>query len=272
MAAIAITYALLAVLELCARARRRGIALANHVAPSRPRSGHSGPYSACRITTDPHPFHVNLLTFVLFEAVFVCICAAYLFGGLAKDRIAASYQRASLIDPLTGVANRRGFLRRRTADGPNSFCAPTARALLFDLDRFKSINDKFGHHAGDAVISAFCQSATSLLRPTDLFGGSEVRSSRACYRIRAARCPRAGRAVTYRVRSHPPQGRRATAYRDSQRWRRNLGRCELRSRRPPDAADQALYRAKAMGRNRIELSTHSPQSPSAQQASGQAAA
>jgi hypothetical protein len=38
------------------------------------------------------------------------------------------------------------------------------------------------------------------------------------------------------------------------------------------AADQALYRAKALGRNRLELSTHSPQSPSARHASGQAAA
>ena len=55
------------------------------------------------------PSDLDLLTFAIFEGAFVCICAAYLFGGLAKDRIAARYRHASLNDPLTGVANRRGF-------------------------------------------------------------------------------------------------------------------------------------------------------------------
>jgi hypothetical protein len=60
--------------------------------------------------THPDPSDLDLLTFSIFEGAFVCICTAYLFGGLAKDRIAARYRRASLNDPLTGVANRRGFL------------------------------------------------------------------------------------------------------------------------------------------------------------------
>ena len=57
-----------------------------------------------------YPIHPELLTFALFEALFL-ICAAYLFISLVKDRIAARHQNVSLIDPLTGVANRRGFLR-----------------------------------------------------------------------------------------------------------------------------------------------------------------
>jgi hypothetical protein len=62
---------------------------------------------------DPsEPSDLDLLTFAIFEGAFVCICAAYLFGGLAKDRIAARYRHASLTDPLTGIANRRGFLHR----------------------------------------------------------------------------------------------------------------------------------------------------------------
>src|SRR5262249_41237083 len=97
MAAIALTYALLALLELW---RGRGeevsrwpimLLLLGHAAAIPVRIPLAGS------TTDPHPFHVNLLSFAIFEAVFVCICAAYLFGGLAKDRIAASHQRASLI-------------------------------------------------------------------------------------------------------------------------------------------------------------------------------
>jgi diguanylate cyclase (GGDEF)-like protein len=75
-----------------------------------------------------------------------------------------------LTDPLTGVANRRSFfetgerllVRARFAREPTAL-------IMFDLDRFKSINDKYGHHTGDEVLSAFCQ-FTSLLRSNDLFG------------------------------------------------------------------------------------------------------
>jgi diguanylate cyclase (GGDEF)-like protein len=120
--------------------------------------------------TRPDP-SADLLTFAIFEGAFVCICAAYLFGGLAKDRIAARYRRASLTDPLTGVANRRSFfetgerllVRARFARQPTAL-------IMFDLDRFKSINDKYGHHTGDEVLTVFCRLATSSLRSNDLFG------------------------------------------------------------------------------------------------------
>ena len=59
----------------------------------------------------PDPADADLLTFMIFEAAFVSICASYLFGSLVNDRIAAGYQRASLTDPLTGVTNRRGFFQ-----------------------------------------------------------------------------------------------------------------------------------------------------------------
>ena len=61
-----------------------------------------------------------LRTFAIFETVFLCICAAYLFGGLAKDRIAARYRRASLIDPRQtrrSIAPDKEFTRGRTNHG-----------------------------------------------------------------------------------------------------------------------------------------------------------
>jgi GGDEF domain-containing protein len=93
----------------------------------------------------PDPADVDLLTFMIFETAFVSICAAYLFGCLVNDRIAATYEHASLTDPLTGVTNRRGFfqmgerllMRTRFANQP-------AALIMFDLDRFKTINDNSG--------------------------------------------------------------------------------------------------------------------------------
>ena len=91
-----------------------------------------------------------------------------------EDARAGERQRQrqnALIDPLTGVANRRAFfddgevlLRRARADGH------AAALLLFDLDRFKQVNDTFGHQVGDSVLSRFCDVAKSVLRPHDLFG------------------------------------------------------------------------------------------------------
>jgi diguanylate cyclase (GGDEF)-like protein len=99
---------------------------------------------------------------MVFEAAFISICAAYLFGNLVNDRLAAGYERASLTDPLTGVTNRRGFfqmgerllMRTRFANQP-------AALIMFDLDNFKAINDKFGHGEADDILVAFCRLATA---------------------------------------------------------------------------------------------------------------
>ena len=144
---------------------------------------------------------------------------------------------------------------------------------MFDLDRFKSINDKFGHAAGDAVLIAFCQLATSLLRPTDLFGrigGEEFASllpdtgGKTPSSWQSGCVPRSKPRST-RVAERPLTATVSVGVAISDDESFDLSALL-------DAADQALYRAKALGRNRVELSTHSPQSPSARQASGQAAA
>jgi diguanylate cyclase (GGDEF)-like protein len=205
--------------------------------------------------TDPHPFHVHLLTFAIFEAVFVCTCAAYLFGGLGKDRIAARYEHASLIDPLTGVANRRGFLQTgERLMVRTRFARRPAALLLFDVDRFKSINDKFGHQVGDAVLTAFCQLATSLLRPTDLFGrvGGEEFATLLPDTARQDALSLAERLrAAFETTSHTVAARSVTATVSVGVATSDDASSDLAAML--NAADQALYRAKAMGRNRVEL-------------------
>jgi diguanylate cyclase (GGDEF)-like protein len=259
MAAIAVVYTLLAVLELW-RGRGEEVSrwpiiwlLLGHAAAIPVRVLLVGSLA------DHHPLHVNLLTFAILETFFLCICAAYLLVGLAKDRIAARYQRVSLIDPLTSVANRRGFFpAAERMMARTRFTGRPVALLLFDLDRFKSINDRFGHSAGDAVLSAFCLLATSLLRPTDLFGrigGEEFASllpdtTRQDALLLAERLRAAFEATSHKIADQTLTATVCVGVAVSDDASSDLAALL-------EAADRALYRAKTMGRNRVELSMHS---------------
>jgi diguanylate cyclase (GGDEF)-like protein/PAS domain S-box-containing protein len=73
----------------------------------------------------------------------------------------------ALRDPLTGMLNRRGFEK----EGKKSVRAhPTGAVLYLDLNQFKSINDRFGHQAGDALLKAFGHRLEFCLRPEDILG------------------------------------------------------------------------------------------------------
>jgi diguanylate cyclase (GGDEF)-like protein/PAS domain S-box-containing protein len=73
----------------------------------------------------------------------------------------------ALSDPLTGVLNRRGFEKEGRACLRNC----TSGAVLYlDLNSFKSINDRFGHQAGDALLKAFGHRLGFCLRPEDILG------------------------------------------------------------------------------------------------------
>jgi diguanylate cyclase (GGDEF)-like protein len=90
---------------------------------------------------------------------------------MARERMVLRYKNASLIDPLTGVGNRRAFFERgEQLLHRGAFDTRPTGLLLFDLDRFKQVNDTFGHHVGDQVLTTFCGTATAALRPDDLFG------------------------------------------------------------------------------------------------------
>ena len=73
----------------------------------------------------------------------------------------------ALSDPLTGVLNRRGFEKEGKACLRN--CSSGA-VLYLDLNGFKSINDRFGHQAGDALLKAFGHRLGFCLRPEDILG------------------------------------------------------------------------------------------------------
>ena len=81
------------------------------------------------------------------------------------------------IDPLTGVANRTGFELRLAEAMERSRSAGALMALMYlDIDRFKQINDQFGHNAGDELLRAFAGRLSQTLRSGDIrarLGGDE---------------------------------------------------------------------------------------------------
>src|SRR5271170_2399846 len=90
---------------------------------------------------------------------------------MAKERTEYRHKTAALVDPLTGISNRRAFLQdgeaqlRRQASDPRPMAV-----MLLDLDNFKSINDRFGHAIGDRVSEIFAEVSSGCLRRIDLFG------------------------------------------------------------------------------------------------------
>ncbi|TGX53433.1 GGDEF domain-containing protein [Sphingomonas gei] len=149
-------------------------------------------------------------------------------------------------DLLTGVRNRRGFI----ADVEDLLPAEQRGAIaLLDLDRFKAVNDRFGHDEGDRVLRDFAARLSSELRRGDLvarWGGEEF-----AVLFRGATEEEAAR-VLARV------GRRLIASPlivcDGQALTFSAGICRFGGEALDDSiacADKALYEAKETGRNRI---------------------
>jgi len=89
----------------------------------------------------------------------------------ARNRLLATLNHAADHDALTGALNRSAFLRRgRTLAEQAKVQATPLVAMMLDIDHFKSVNDRHGHAAGDAVLTAFAARMREHLRDDGLFG------------------------------------------------------------------------------------------------------
>jgi diguanylate cyclase (GGDEF)-like protein len=120
----------------------------------------------------PSPFEGTWLQNVLMlEAPVTLIAGCFLAIGMMREQAESELRRNAEIDALTGVLNRRAFwgLAGERVKEAMRVKRPLI-LLLFDLDHFKSINDRFGHAIGDLILKLFAETAAQAIRVTDVFG------------------------------------------------------------------------------------------------------
>ncbi|GLK54250.1 diguanylate cyclase (GGDEF)-like protein/PAS domain S-box-containing protein [Methylopila capsulata] len=169
-----------------------------------------------------------------------------------RERLAREFERIATEDHLTGVLTRRAFLERtsKLEDGQPRSQRQTS-VLMLDIDHFKSINDTYGHPAGDQVLSETAAMIKASVRKQDIvgrLGGEEF----AVFLPRCARdeaisvAERIRKSVESRIVSFNDRSLRATV---------SIGatsaspKC-IHLERLLTTADKALYEAKTSGRNR----------------------
>jgi diguanylate cyclase (GGDEF)-like protein len=157
-------------------------------------------------------------------------------------------------DPLTGLANRRILMQRMQRAMGRPLRNGVLAVLYTDLDHFKVINDTFGHHIGDLVLVHMAERLTRCLRAADTLarlGGDEfvvmaegVADERAAVQL-ASRINLAGR-ETFWVDGHELVCTLSVGV----AWTADPKRTALALL---NEADAALYRAKALGRDRAAV-------------------
>ncbi len=199
------------------------------------------------------------LTVFTLETLIYAVGAAFIVLMMVQDQQVRIYRKAAETDFLTRLPNRRAFREEAQA-----LCArqgargEPVTLLMFDLDHFKSINDRFGHVTGDTTLQVFAEVARTSMRASDIIarlGGEEFaaivpapleQAVKIAERVRAnferAGVTIGGRAVGVTVSIGAASALAPVVNVD-----------ELLAR-----ADDALYGAKHAGRNRVRAAEDKP--------------
>ncbi len=212
-------------------------------------------WNVVQAPTEPIPF-TNWL-WIAFDLAVPLLSLVVLRVMAQRDAALARLSALSVTDPLTGLANRRGFEAQAHAAIAASRRQGQPVALLsFDLDRFKRINDGWGHAAGDAVLAGAARAMAGQLRAGDVLGrlgGEEFSALLPGTGLDAAvaLAERLREAVRAAV-PHPAGGDALTTV--------SIGVAVLGPGQPAEAlsaalaaSDLALYAAKEKGRDRVEV-------------------
>jgi diguanylate cyclase (GGDEF)-like protein len=169
------------------------------------------------------------------------IVTAELGTRLERDRLRSELAAQASTDPLTGLANRRSWDERVGHAVIAAGKAPLCMAIL-DLDHFKLFNDTHGHQAGDLLLREVAAAWSAQIRSGDLLarlGGEEFGLMLPGCTVEDAM------PVLNAVRLAVPQGQTVSIGLSQRRTDETVSTWYART-------DQALYRAKAMGRDRVQ--------------------
>jgi diguanylate cyclase (GGDEF)-like protein len=202
---------------------------------------------------------VNWFGIIHFVGLIYAVGSAIFLIMMLNERTKARHKADALIDPLTGLANRRHFMAaaRRMFERSTHGSTPVS-LLAFDLDQFKKVNDSFGHPMGDRVLQIFSEVLSRELRPSDIAGrtgGDEF-----CAAL--ADCDLDGALVIARRIRGAFQG--DAQFIDGQQVGETVSVGVASKARPCGLdfliarADKALYRAKHLGGNRAVSAGEDP--------------
>ncbi len=158
-------------------------------------------------------------------------------------------------DSLTGISNRRHFMESGRVEFERSTRYGHALAVLsLDIDHFKSVNDTYGHQAGDRVLEAICRCCQKVLRNSDIFGrlGGEEFSILLPEADEKGACETAQRVLKAVSELKVEYEEKVITFTTSigvAQISKNCEDLEMLMKQ----ADEALYQAKHNGRNRLEI-------------------
>jgi len=198
------------------------------------------------------------VTAFAIELVLYAVGTVFVIFMLVSDRAVTAHKKAASMDPLTGMFNRRGFAEAcsRVIEREANAGRPVT-VLIFDIDHFKSINDRFGHPAGDEILKLFAIVVINSLRISDLsgrIGGEEFAALLPCSLeegvIAAERVREAFADSGIAVETGPVDTTVSIGVAG--------GPAGTELEVLLAAADTALYQAKRSGRNRVEAAEELP--------------
>jgi diguanylate cyclase (GGDEF)-like protein len=206
-------------------------------------------------TLSPPTLSIGWFGIIHFVGLVYAVGSAVLPVMMLRERSEARHKAIALVDSLTGLANRRAFMERaqRLFERNASDDAPIS-LLAFDLDRFKRVNDAFGHPTGDDVLRIFADVLSKALRPADIaarIGGEEFAAALPDCGVEAAL------AIARRICNAFQNDARFV---NGQRVVATVSVGVAVAATPGSSladslanADRALYQAKDLGRNRVVL-------------------